>query len=67
MSRNVFDLEVDLEIPKREKKLGKMFLLNFISSKDGREKGTETRQRSKHAKRLPYYGMMAEKKGIQQI
>ena len=34
---------------------------NFISSGDGPVKGSETRQRWKYARRLPYYGTMAEK------
>ena len=42
----------------REKK----FLQNFISSRDGPVQSAETRQKWKHARRLTYYGMMAEKK-----
>ena len=42
---------------------GEKFLQNFISVKDGTEESTETRQILKNARRLLYYGMMAEKKG----
>ena len=42
--------------------LEEMFPKKFISSRDGPVKSTETRQRCKHSRRLPYYGTMAEKR-----
>ena len=38
---------------------GNSFWKNFISSKDGPVKRTETRQRRENSRTLPYYGMMA--------
>ena len=40
-----FNLEGGLETPKKEQKLGKKLLENFISVMDGPEKSTETKQR----------------------
>ena len=42
--------------------LREKFHQNFISSRDGLEKSTETRQKWKHTRRLPYYGAVTEKK-----
>ena len=42
--------------------IGKKFLQNLISSRDGAVKGTGTRQGWKQARRLHYYGNMAEKR-----
>ena len=41
----VICLEVDLETPKKEQKVGESFSKKFISSRDGAIKSTETRQR----------------------
>ena len=38
------------------------FLQNFVSSRDGPVRSIETRQRWKHARRLPYYEARAEKR-----
>ena len=37
---------------------------NFLSIGDGSEKVTQTRQRWKHAGKLPYLGTIAEKKDL---
>ena len=60
----IFYLEAGLEtIQKRTGTRGKKFLQNFISSRDGPEKGTcRNKAEMKEHKSLPYYGTMAEKK-----
>ena len=56
-------MEVGLQPPaKYNGKQGEKLLPSFLSGRDGPEKSTETRQRWKHIRRLPYYGMLAEKK-----
>ena len=49
----VFVLEGGLENPKKEWKLEKKVLENFISVTDGAEKWTKTRQRWKNARKVP--------------
>ena len=58
----VFYLEFCLETSEKEQKIGGKVSGNIISSTDGPEKSTETRQRCKKERRLPYYGMIVEKK-----
>ena len=41
-------------MPYRTNQLRQMFLQKFISSRDGPEKCTETRQRCKDARKQPY-------------
>ena len=60
ISRNGFYVRKSVyNLKKKTTKLGKK---KFISSKDVLVKSTETGQRWKHARRLPYHRTMAEKK-----
>ena len=57
-------VEVGLQAPQKQQKPepSKKFLQNFILSKDGPAKHTESRQSWKHARGLSYFRTMAENK-----